>query len=137
MTRGLWPTCECIRATISVLILSHIIPLFLIRAPECFNDKLGGVSTKCDIFSFGVILWELVTQTRPWAGLNEFQMIYQVTVNNARLEIPKDNARCPPELQALMVSCWSNSPDDRPTAVEIQGALEELSKREDLIGKSC
>lgn len=48
------------------------------RAPECFNDKLGGVSLKCDIFSLGVILWELVTQSRPWTGLNEFQMIYQV-----------------------------------------------------------
>ena len=27
-----------------------------LQAPECFNDKLGGVSTKCDIFSLGVIL---------------------------------------------------------------------------------
>lgn len=44
------------------------------RAPECFNDKLGGVSTKCDVYSFGVILWELATQSRPWMGLNEFQV---------------------------------------------------------------
>ena len=80
----------------------------------------------CDIFSFGVILWELVTQTRPWAGMNEFQMIYQVTVNNARLEIPKDEARCPPELQALIASCWHDQPSARPTAVEIQINLERL-----------
>ena len=45
------------------------------RAPECFNDSLGGISTNCDIFSFGVILWELVTQTRPWDGLSEFQVL--------------------------------------------------------------
>ena len=31
------------------------------------------MTTKCDIFSFGVILWELVTGTRPWEELNEFQ----------------------------------------------------------------
>ena len=51
-------------------------PLFprSFRAPECFNDKLGGVSTKCDVYSFGVILWELATQSRPWMGLNEFQV---------------------------------------------------------------
>ena len=44
------------------------------RAPECFNDALGDVTTKCDIFSFGVILWEMLTQTRPWDGLTEFQV---------------------------------------------------------------
>ena len=43
-------------------------------APECFNDKLGNVGNKCDIFSLGVILWELVTQSRPWKGLSEFQV---------------------------------------------------------------
>jgi len=48
--------------------LSHV------RAPECFNESLGGVTTKSDIFSFGVILWELITQTRPWDGLSEFQV---------------------------------------------------------------
>ena len=52
----------------------HLDLLIAYRAPECFNDKLGGVSTKCDIFSLGVILWELVTQSRPWMGLNEFQV---------------------------------------------------------------
>ena len=96
------------------------------RAPECFNDKLGGVSTKCDIFSLGVILWELVTQTRPWAGLNEFQMIYQVTVNNARLDIPTDPERCPTDLQSLIASCWNNQPEDRPNAMEIQRQLQAV-----------
>ena len=96
------------------------------RAPECFNDKLGGVSTKCDIFSFGVILWELVTQTRPWAGLNEFQMIYQVTINNARLDIPKDPKCCPPALQRLIESCWHNRPEDRPCAEEMLGQMEAV-----------
>ena len=45
-----------------------------LRSPECFNVSLGGVSPKCDIFSFGVILWELITQSKPWDGLSEFQV---------------------------------------------------------------
>ena len=44
------------------------------RAPECFNSRLGGITAKCDIFSFGVILWELVVGKRPWEELNEFQV---------------------------------------------------------------
>eukprot|EP00798_Chlamydomonas_sp_ICE-L_P017435 gene17435-23739_t len=95
-------------------------------APECFDQKLGGVSTKCDIFSFGVILWELVTQQRPWSNLNEFQMIYQVTVESARLTIPEDNPRCPPPMQRLIASCWNEAPKDRPTAWEIQKQLDSI-----------
>lgn len=96
-------------------------------APECFNDKLGGVSTKCDIFSVGVILWELVTSTRPWMGLNEFQMIYQVTVEHARLSIPQDPTRCPRPLHDLIASCWDEQPNRRPTAEDMQGTLEALA----------
>jgi serine/threonine protein kinase len=95
-------------------------------APECFNDKLGGVSTKCDIFSLGVILWELVSQSRPWAGLNEFQMIYQVTVEHARLAVPRDPDRCPPAMQDLIASCWVEQPNARPAAEEMQAVLERL-----------
>lgn len=49
------------------------------QAPECFNDELGGISTKADVFSFGVILWEMVMRKPPWGHL-EFpgQIIYQV-----------------------------------------------------------
>ena len=53
-------------------------------------------------------------------------MIYQVTVNNARLEIPKDEVRCPPELQALIASCWNDQPSARPSAAEVQISLEGM-----------
>eukprot|EP00798_Chlamydomonas_sp_ICE-L_P012514 gene12514-15727_t len=97
-------------------------------APECFNEKLGGVSTKCDIFSFGVIMWELVAQQRPWNKLNEFQMIYQVTVENARLKIPEDPVRCPPALRALIELCWNENPKERIGAHELERTLEAISK---------
>ncbi|KAG1670201.1 hypothetical protein FOA52_014977 [Chlamydomonas sp. UWO 241] len=98
-------------------------------APECFNDKLGGVSTKCDIFSLGVILWELVTQTRPWNGLNEFQMIYQVTVEGARLQIPNGASSCPGPLADLIESCWASEPRLRPTAEEAETVLLGIRSR--------
>jgi serine/threonine protein kinase len=54
--------------------MRSVTPFITPRAPECFNDAVGGVSTKCDIFSFGIILWELVTRMKPWEGLSEFQV---------------------------------------------------------------
>ena len=60
-----------------------------VRAPECFNSTLGGMTTKCDVFSFGVILWELATQTRPWEELNEFQVgIDQNRITNHAFSVP-------------------------------------------------
>lgn len=39
------------------------------QAPECFDTTLGKLTEKVDIFSLGVILWELVTRRVPWEGL--------------------------------------------------------------------
>lgn len=54
------------------------------------------------------------------------QMIYQVTVERARLEIPRDPRRCPPALQALIASCWDELPRNRPCAEEVQEHLQAL-----------
>ncbi|KAG1679812.1 hypothetical protein FOA52_012724 [Chlamydomonas sp. UWO 241] len=96
-------------------------------APECFDAKLGGVSTKCDIFSLGIILWELVTQSRPWMELNDFQMIYQVTVAHARLALPESDTRCPPAMRSLIGACWHNQPAKRPTAEQVLQWIEAIA----------
>jgi len=47
-------------------------------APEVIRGELS--SEKCDVFSFGVILWELVTLQQPWRQLNPSQVICFTTV---------------------------------------------------------
>ncbi len=54
-------------------------------------------------------------------------MIYQVTVEGARLEIPKDPTVCPPALAKLIASCWENMPKNRPSAEDVQVSLEALA----------
>ncbi|GAX74956.1 hypothetical protein CEUSTIGMA_g2402.t1 [Chlamydomonas eustigma] len=99
-------------------------------APECFNSALGGVTTKCDIFSFGVILWELVTHQKPWQDLSEFQIMFKVSVHNARLDIPKDPSICSLPISRIINSCWETAPTNRPAALELMTRLESELERE-------
>lgn len=54
------------------------VPPFYPRAPEAFNPEIGGISTALDVFSLGVIMWEMVTGDYPWEGLTSVAIIYQV-----------------------------------------------------------
>ncbi|GIL59077.1 hypothetical protein Vafri_14033 [Volvox africanus] len=46
-------------------------------APECFNTDIGGLGPKTDIYSFGVLLWELLSGEYPWMGESNVQIIYK------------------------------------------------------------
>ncbi|KAL0866260.1 hypothetical protein Bca101_045378 [Brassica carinata] len=56
-------------------------------APELIRNE--PFSEKCDIFSLGVIMWELCTLTRPWEGVPPERVVYAVAYEGARLEIPE------------------------------------------------
>ncbi|TYI09565.1 hypothetical protein ES332_A09G082000v1 [Gossypium tomentosum] len=55
-------------------------------APEVLRNELS--DEKSDIYSFGVVLWELATEKIPWENLNSMQVIGAVGFMNQRLEIP-------------------------------------------------
>ncbi|KAM7256576.1 hypothetical protein ACFE04_012317 [Oxalis oulophora] len=57
-------------------------------APEVLRNEPA--NEKCDVYSFGVILWELVTLRVPWRGLNSMQVVGAVGYQNRHLEIPED-----------------------------------------------
>ncbi|XP_033146762.1 serine/threonine-protein kinase EDR1 isoform X1 [Brassica rapa] len=70
-------------------------------APEVLRNE--SANEKSDIYSFGVVLWELATGKIPWETLNSMQVIGAVGFMNQRLEIPKD---IDPLWISLMESCW-------------------------------
>ncbi|KAL0393326.1 UNVERIFIED_CONTAM: putative serine/threonine-protein kinase SIS8 [Sesamum radiatum] len=70
-------------------------------APEVLRNDPA--DEKADVYSFGVILWELVTHKIPWDNLNSMQVIGAVGFMNQRLEIPKD---VEPEWASIIESCW-------------------------------
>jgi hypothetical protein len=58
---------------------------------------------RCDVFSYGVILWELCTLLQPWEGMNAMQVVGAVGFQNRRLDIP-DNID--PAIAEIIVNCW-------------------------------
>lgn len=88
-------------------------------APESLID--GIFTTKSDVFSFGVVLWEIVTfAEQPYRGLSNEEVVTCIA-DGRILTQPSEN--CPDDIYAMMLKCWQFRPDDRITFVEI---IDEL-----------
>uniref|UniRef100_A0ACD5UES5 Uncharacterized protein n=1 Tax=Avena sativa TaxID=4498 RepID=A0ACD5UES5_AVESA len=92
-------------------------------APEFLRGEPS--NEKCDVYSFGVILWELLTMQQPWSGLGPAQVVGAVAFQNRRLPIPQDTI---PELAALVESCWADDPRQRPPFSSIVDTLKKILK---------
>ena len=66
-------------------------------SPEAI--KYGQFSTASDVWSYGVLLWEFITGERPYKGLEEFAIAYQVAQNKLSLPIP---STCPEDYKQVM-----------------------------------
>ncbi|KAI3512380.1 hypothetical protein L1887_19695 [Cichorium endivia] len=73
-------------------------------APDVLRNEQA--DEKSDVYSYGVVLWELTTEKIPWDNLNSMQVIGAVGFMNQRLEIPND---VDPQWASLIESCWSRS----------------------------
>lgn len=83
-------------------------------APESLND--GIFTTMSDVWSYGVLLYEIVTfASFPYQGLSNNQVLDYVKNYNT-LPVPSGSK---PELGSLLLRCWARSAQHRPTACEI------------------
>ncbi|CAN0891488.1 Probable serine/threonine-protein kinase SIS8 [Linum grandiflorum] len=92
-------------------------------APEVLRNELS--DEKCDVYSYGVILWELCTMQQPWGGMNPMQVVGAVGFQHRRLDIPTD---LDPAVADIIQKCWQTDPKLRPTFAEIMAALKPLQK---------
>ncbi|XP_063824357.1 tyrosine kinase receptor Cad96Ca isoform X2 [Ostrinia nubilalis] len=90
-------------------------------APESLYDDI--FSVKSDIWSFGVLLWEIVTLgSTPYPGMSAGDVMRKVH-SGYRLEKPE---HCRRELYNIMYYCWEAKPTDRPDFPEVVAMLERL-----------
>ncbi|XP_075154578.1 mitogen-activated protein kinase kinase kinase slipper isoform X1 [Haematobia irritans] len=85
----------------------------------------GTYSKSSDVWSYGVLLWELITGETPYKGFDSLSVAYGVAVNTLTLPIPKT---CPEAWGKLMKSCWEGDPHNRPGFKDILMKLEDIAR---------
>ncbi|XP_018599096.1 tyrosine-protein kinase Blk [Scleropages formosus] len=90
-------------------------------APEAIN--FGTFSIKSDVWSFGILLTEVVTYGRtPYPGMTNPEVIRHLD-KHYRMPCPE---HCPAELYEVMLKCWQERPEDRPTFEHLQYILNDF-----------
>uniref|UniRef100_A0A669C902 Mitogen-activated protein kinase kinase kinase n=1 Tax=Oreochromis niloticus TaxID=8128 RepID=A0A669C902_ORENI len=83
-------------------------------APEVIRNE--PVSEKVDIWSFGVVLWEMLTGEIPYKDVDSSAIIWGVGNNSLQLPIPES---CPDGFKILLRQCWNCKPRNRPSFRQI------------------
>ncbi|XP_004241510.1 serine/threonine-protein kinase 52 [Solanum lycopersicum] len=90
-------------------------------APEVLNGN--PYNRKCDVYSFGICLWEIYCCDMPYPDLSFSEVTSAVVRQNLRPEIPRC---CPSSLANVMKRCWDANPDKRPEMDEVVSMIEAI-----------
>lgn len=97
------------------------IPLRWMPPEAVLEDEF---STKSDVWSFGVLMWEVFTHGElPHSKLADDEVLSGLQSGKMKLPLPDG---CPSKLYKLMQRCWASSPKDRPSFSEIANTLGDV-----------
>ncbi|KAG8384816.1 hypothetical protein BUALT_Bualt04G0157700 [Buddleja alternifolia] len=90
-------------------------------APEVLNGN--PYNRKCDVYSFGICLWETYCCDMPYPDLSFSELTSAVVRQNLRPEIPRC---CPSSIANVMKRCWDANSEKRPEMEEVVSMLEAI-----------
>ncbi|CAD8166913.1 unnamed protein product [Paramecium pentaurelia] len=102
-------------------------------APEIMRGE--SYQEKADVYSFGMILWEIITQQIPYEGLSQTQIIGSVGYGQDQVPIPSHSN--PPILLQLAKKCLKKNPDERPTFADIVNEIQQGQKTDAKLKKQA
>ncbi|KAH8397360.1 hypothetical protein KR215_000749, partial [Drosophila sulfurigaster] len=102
-----------------VTINTEVVGYMLYMAPENFNGKY---TEKCDVFSFGIIFWEVMSRKMPFYEFNNLHplAIHKKIIEDNRPKINDmmiyEDSEC---IKPIIEKCWDHDPEKRPTMKEL------------------
>lgn len=89
-------------------------------SPEAFRSQK--YSEASDVWSFGVVLWEILTREVPFEGADQRCVAFNVARAGNQLKIPP---QCPEKWKCIMELCWRFEAKDRPKFSDLVVILED------------
>lgn len=100
---------------------SHPLPLRWM-APESLKHKQ--FSTYSDIWSYGVLLWEVFSfGAQPYSGFSNAQAVQKIATS----QLLRKTEHCPSKIFHIMLQCWQKRPEQRISFTTIKEKLESCS----------
>lgn len=97
--------------------------VFPYTAPEVLSRHPAPATVSSDVYSFGILLWELTTLQRPFDDFSRREHYQRVVERHERPAMPS-KASWPEDITKLMEQCWD--PNFRPTIKAVQDVLETI-----------
>ena len=112
---------EATRSQDSLTLAGAVVGTVPYMAPEVLRGKPA--DARSDIWSFGIMLYEMLTGTRPFKGMTGFELSSAI-LNHPPAALPP---RVPPTLRAVLQRCLAKEPEQRyQRAGEVRAALEAV-----------
>ncbi|XP_034477773.1 mitogen-activated protein kinase kinase kinase 7-like isoform X2 [Drosophila innubila] len=91
-------------------------------APEVFNGQT--FTKKCDVYSFGIILWEVMSRKRPFENKGNVH-IHNLVLEGSRPDLNDANIfdKNSISIKNLISKCWNSDPQERPTMNDLTVSL--------------
>jgi len=99
------------------------------QAPEMLNGN-GPVTDKCDIYSYGILLWQLQTRTSvPYEGMHQHTVIFKVVSQGLRPNYNDGDKNAHlnyDRYEQIFKSCWEQKYFNRPSMNQVLHRLESM-----------